>query len=115
MVLRPAPERPMVFALALGDRRIVDAGEATAHQAVLVELPVLVTVGTEPLSGGVMRLVGEAHGDAVVAKRPQLLDQTVVELTAPLASQEGHDRLAADKELGAISPVAVGYIGERYP
>jgi hypothetical protein len=28
----------MVFAVALGDRRIVDAGEACAHQALLVEL-----------------------------------------------------------------------------
>ena len=38
-----------------------------------------------PLAAVVAPLVGETHGDAVVAKRPQLLDQPIVELALPRA------------------------------
>ena len=30
---------PVIFAVALGNRQIVDAGKASAHQAVLIEFP----------------------------------------------------------------------------
>src|SRR5262249_23073584 len=80
-----AAERPMVLALAVLDRKIIDGGDAQPHQTVLVKLPVLVAVTTEPVTAIVVPLVGEPHGDAVVAERPYLLDQSVVELLIPLA------------------------------
>ena len=92
----PAAERPVVLAVGLRDREVVDAGEAPLHQALRVELPVLVAVGAEPVAVVVVLLVGEAHGDAVVSARPQLLDQAVVELLRPFAPQERPHLLAAD-------------------
>src|SRR6185369_3064866 len=59
--------------------------------------------------------VGETHRDPVVAKRPDLLDQAVVELLRPFAGQECLDRVAALEEFGAIAPAAVGRIGLRDP
>ena len=72
----------------------------------LIELPVLVAVATEPVPADVVPLVGETHGDAVVAERPYLLDQPVVELLIPLAPKERLDGLAALEELRAITPAA---------
>ena len=57
----------MVFSLAFLDRRIVDAGDAQPHEAVLIELPVFVTIATEPMTAVVVPLVGKPHGNAVVA------------------------------------------------
>src|SRR5258708_31821653 len=111
MIIGAAAERPMILALALHDRKVVDAGDAQPHQAMRVELPILVTVAAEPVSAVVVRLVGEAHGDAVAMERPELLDQTIAELPVPLARQERLDGLAPLQELGAISPAAVEGIG----
>ena len=92
---------------------VVDAGDAQPHQPVLVEFPVLVAVAAEPVAAVVVPFIGEAHGDAVVAERPDFLDQAVVELAAPFARQECFDRLAALEELRAVAPAAVGRVGER--
>src|SRR5260221_4238508 len=111
MIIGAAAERPMILALALLDRKVVDAGDAQPHQAMRVELPILVTVAAEPVSAVVVRLVGEAHGDAVARERQDLFDQAIVELPVPLARQERLDGLAPLQELGAISPAAVEGIG----
>src|SRR5215468_12528075 len=104
MIVGTAAERPVILAFALLNRQVVDAGDAQPHQAVLVELPVLVAVAAEPVAAVVVPLIGEAHGDAVVAVGPELLDQAVVELPIPLARQERLDGLAPLQELGAIPP-----------
>jgi hypothetical protein len=57
--------------------------------------------------------VGKAHRDAVVAKRPDLLDQPVVELALPLAGQERNDGVATLEDFRAVSPAAVERVGER--
>src|SRR5690606_25987929 len=49
------------------DRDVVDARVSLTHEAVLVELPVLVAVRAEPLAVDVVGLVDEPHGDPVVA------------------------------------------------
>ena len=67
MVVRPAAKRPMKFAVGLGDWMHVDARKAQLHQTLGVKLPVLVAVGTEPLTTIVMIFVGEADSDAVAA------------------------------------------------
>src|SRR5690348_13330927 len=112
MIVGPAAQRPVVFALALPDRQVVDAGDAQAHQPLGVEFPVLVAVAAEPVAAVVVPFIGEADGDAVLAEGPDFLDQPVVELTRPFALQECLDGGAALDELRAIAPAAVDRIGE---
>src|SRR5438128_1988710 len=75
VIVGAATERPMVLTVVFLHRSIVDAGDAQAHQASLVEFPVLVAVAAEPIATVVMPFVGEAHGDAVVTEGPEFLDQ----------------------------------------
>ena len=76
-----AAEGPVKLPLRFLDRQVVDAGEPGAHQAAVVEAPVLVAEGAEPVAGVIVTLVREANGDAAATERPQLLDQPVVELS----------------------------------
>jgi hypothetical protein len=101
--------------LALGgrDRQVVDAGMAREHESVLVELPVLVTIGAEPVPGVVVPLVGETHGDAIAGECPELLRKAVVELAVPFAGQESDDLIAAGQKLGAVSPAAIDGVCQR--
>src|SRR5580693_1965078 len=114
MLLRSRAERPAVLALVLEYRQVVDAGDTHSHQAVLVELPVLVPIAAKPMPAVVVPLVSESDRDTVAGECPQLLDQAIVELAVPFAYQEGLDGLAAAEELRAVAPAAVGRIGERH-
>src|SRR5258706_7474452 len=80
----------MILALALLDRKVVDAGDAQPHQAMRVELAILVTVAADRVSAVVVRLVGDAHGDAVAMERPELLDQAIVELPCSTCASGTH-------------------------
>src|SRR5438105_704327 len=91
VIVRTAAQRPPVLAIAILDLNIVDARDTHAHKSVLVELPVLVAVGPEPVITIVVPLVGEPHRDAVLAKCPDFLDQPIVKLTAPFAHQKRLD------------------------
>src|SRR5205807_2456021 len=116
MILGPrARGAPPVLALGLEDRQVVDRGDAPAHQTALVELPVLVAVGAEPVTRIVVPLVGEAHRDPILAEGPDLLDEPVVELATPLAAQERLDLGASVQKLGPVSPYRVLGVGERDP
>src|SRR5215475_3231510 len=105
--------RPMETAVLLGDLDVVDAGLAAAHQAVLVELPLLVSVGAMPLARRIMPLILEADRDAVAVECPEVLDQAIVELGGPFAREESDDRLATFEKFRAVAPAAVLGIGER--
>src|SRR3984885_15872492 len=113
MIVRTTAERPVIEAVLLADRQIVDAREAHPHQPVLVKLPVLVAVTAEPASRIVAPFVGEANRNAVLMKGPEFLDQPIVELPVPFAGQKRLDRRASLKEFGPVSPPAVFGIGER--
>src|SRR6185437_1477230 len=115
MAVRAPAERPAVPALGFGDRHVVDARVAHAHEPVLVELPVLVAAGAEPRAAVVVPLVREPDGDAVAGKGPDLLDEAVVELARPLALQEGDDLGAPGDEFRAIAPAAVFGVREGDP
>src|SRR5712672_2945732 len=79
-IRRPRPRcRPVKAAVFFRNRDIVDAGFAAAHQAMLVEFPLLVAVGAMPLPGIVMPFVLKPHRDAVAVERPDILDQAIVE------------------------------------
>ena len=103
---------PVILALGLLDRKVVDASKARSHQAVLGELPVLIAVGAKPVAGIVVPLVLEAHGNMVFVEGPQLFDQAIVEFLGPLAAQEGFDKrtvLYTDSEFGRTSASAPGW------
>jgi hypothetical protein len=113
MIVGTAAERPVILALALLDRDIVDTGDAKPHQAVLVEFPILVAVAAEPKPAIIVPFIGEAHGYAVRMEGPHFLDQPVIELAVPLARQERFDGLAPLEEFRAVTPAAVDRVGER--
>src|SRR5207253_8419822 len=115
MIVRTTTWRPEVLALGLADRQVVDARMAAPHEPVAVEFPVFVSVRAEPVTAVVVPLVREANGDAIAAHGPELFDETVVQLFAPLAPQELHDGLTAGDELGAIAPHALDGIEASCP
>src|SRR6266478_796864 len=106
--------RPAEAAVFFSDRHIVDAGFAPAHQAVFIELPLLVAVGAVPLPGIVMPFILKAHCDVIVVERPEILDQAILMLPCPFAGEERDDRGAAFKEFGAVAPAAIFRIGQRH-
>src|SRR5216683_3088655 len=113
MIVGPASQRPPVPPVGLADRQIVDARDPPPHQAARIELPVLVPVGAEPLAAVVAPLVGEPDRDPVLVKRPQLLDEPILQLAGPLPGEELDDRVPAGEELGAVAPDAVHRVAAR--
>src|ERR1700686_873864 len=114
MVIGASTDEPMIFALAIFDRQVVDAGDPQSHQTLFVELPILVAIAAKPVAGIVVPFICKAHGYPVVAKRPDLLDQPILQLADPLAYEECLDGRAATNEFGAVAPDAIHRIGERY-
>src|SRR5262245_13410367 len=105
-------EWPVIFALAILDRQVVDAGDAPPHQAVLVELPVLVAIAAKPVAGIIVPFICKPHSDPVVAVRPYFLNQPIIELAIPFARAKRLNRLAAVNELGPVAPDAIDGIAE---
>src|SRR5918998_3399344 len=64
----------------------------------------VVGVAAPPLPARIVRLVLEAHRDAVAGEAPQLLHKPVVELPGPLAPEEVFYGLASLEELVAVPP-----------
>ncbi len=60
-----------------------------------------------------MPFVGETNCDAVLAERPQFLDEPIVQLTRPFTLQERDDSLAALQKFRAIAPLRIDRVGER--
>src|ERR1700722_1526372 len=60
-----------------------------------------------------MPLVRKAHRDPRPIERPQLLDQAILVLMAPLARQELDDLFSSGYKLGAIAPHAIDRIRQR--
>src|SRR5215831_10135336 len=107
MFVGPSPERPTVFPVALGDRQIVDRSKPSLHHACGIELPVLVSVGSEPVAAVVVPLISEPHRDSIVGEGPQFLDQAVVEFLVPLACEKGDDLGAPIDEFRPVAPPPV--------
>src|ERR1700730_4131035 len=113
VIVGATAKRPVVLALALLDRDIIDAGDAKPHQAVLIKFPVLVAVAAEPITAVVVPLICKARENAVLTEGPHFLDQPVVQLAVPLARKKSLDGLAALQKFSAVPPAAVGRVGER--
>src|SRR5262249_23249483 len=115
MIVGTGTQRPVILAFAFFDWQVIDARDAQTHQPVLIELPVLVAIAAKPIAAIIVPFVGEANRDSVLAKRPNLLDQAVIELTIPLARQKSFDFRSTLDELGAITPTTVRRVGKRDP
>ncbi|MNC60810.1 hypothetical protein D3C75_1107130 [compost metagenome] len=61
-----------------------------------------------------MPFIGITHGDAVVGKGPEFLDQSIIELLGPFAGQEAFGFFAVMGELGAVSPLGVQGVGQGH-
>src|SRR5262245_23207419 len=68
MIAWTRTKRPMVLARVCRDRQVIDAGNSAPHEAVGIELPILIAVAAEPIETVVMPLIGKAHRDTVVVK-----------------------------------------------
>src|ERR1700730_5037123 len=113
VIIGTAAKRPVIFAPALPDREVVYAGDAQAHEAMRIELPVLVAIAAKPVAAIIVPFVGEANRNSVLAERPDLLDQAVVKLAVPFAREEGFDGGATLDKLRAIAPATVYCVGKR--
>jgi hypothetical protein len=79
-----APPIPPHLPVGLCNWQVVDTGKPFLHEAVGIELPVLVAIGTKPVSRIVVPLIGKPDGNSCLRPSPQLLDQSVFELLIPL-------------------------------
>ena len=113
MVIGATPVWPVIFSFALLDRKIIDARDAQAHQATLVEFPVLVAIAAEPIPTVIVPFIGKADGDAIGMEGPDFLDQPAVELAVPLSRQKGFDRLSSLQKFGTVAPTTISGVGER--
>ena len=112
MIRGARPRRPVKFSVGGENRHIVDASFAATHQAIRLEFPLLVAVCAEPVAGIVVPFVLKANRDPIFVKRPQLLDQAIVELPGPLPFEKGDDLGASVDEFGAVAPAAILGIGQ---
>src|SRR5580700_1503402 len=79
-----------------------------------VEFPILVPVGSEPISAIIVPFVRKANGDAILAKSPDLLNKPVIEFFRPLAREKLDDRFTPGEKLRAVAPNAVGRVRTRH-
>src|SRR6266853_5360636 len=61
MVIGASTEGPVIFALAIFDRQVVDAGDPPSHQALFVELPILVAIAAKPVAGIVVPFICKSY------------------------------------------------------
>src|SRR6266446_2325873 len=85
MAVWSATKRPMILTVVFLDRKIVDACNSKAGKPVLIVLPILISVGTEPVAAVVMTLIGEANSNPIFTKGPDLLNEAIVQLVRPFA------------------------------
>jgi hypothetical protein len=103
----------MKLSVANLDGQLVDARMPLVHQSLSVELPILVPIGAKPITGIIVVLICEPHGNASLVKGPQFLDESIIQLPDPLPSKERDDLLPAGWELCSVSPAGVRVKGGR--
>jgi hypothetical protein len=107
VVVGAATQWPAIQPIFFFDGKIINAGVANSREPCVIELPILVAIRSKPLAGRVVRLVGEADGNPVPTKSPELLDEPVVQLRRPFPGKEGYDFFASMQELRAVPPITV--------
>src|ERR1700686_2375710 len=104
MFVRPASKRPVVLAVRSQNGKVVDGCKSRRHKPIIIEFPVFIAVGAIPVIRVVVPLVSEAYRDPVPGKRPQFLDEPVVQLIGPLAREESNDFVSSVNELRSVRP-----------
>jgi hypothetical protein len=94
-------------ALFGSDSLVIDRCVAKDHDALGIEVPVLISVGSVPLIGVIAVFIGETTCDVVVCKCPEFFDEPVVELPIPLPGEEVDDLFASNRKLSAVAPMAI--------
>jgi hypothetical protein len=95
IIVGTAAQRPVEFSLGFLDRQIIDTCVPALHQAVFIELPVLITIRTEPLVSVIVPLVGKPDCDPLIFIGPKLFYQSVVVLFCPFPVKEFYNLLPA--------------------
>src|SRR3954468_2224455 len=107
MIIRTPALWPVKQPFRLLDRKIIDRCISVVHDALTIELPVFVAIGTIPLTGVVTPFIGKANSNSAFRKRPKFLYQAILQLTTPFPFEEGDYLLASMDEFRAVSPVTV--------
>ena len=93
MIIGTAAKRPAVFALRLRDWQVVYACRTHAHETVRIKFPVLVPVGTEPVSRVIVPFIRKSDGHPIILASPNLLDQSILQLFGPFALKKSNNLL----------------------
>ena len=113
MIIGTPAEGPEIFAIRFLDRKVIDACDAPLHQAIRIKFPILVAIRPKPIPAVVMPFIGKPDRDPIFMKRPQLLDQPIIQLFRPFPGKKLHDRLPALDKFRAIPPDTVHRISQR--
>ncbi len=97
------------------NRSIINARDPRLHQAVLRELPQLVSVRAIPLAAFVVPFILESYRHAILAEPPQRLLSAIVQFLCPLPAKQRRDLRAALHELCAVAPVGVRRVCKSNP
>lgn len=114
MISRPGPLGPMKQSVCFGNRNIIYRCVSHGHVAFSVKFPVFVAVGAKPLAIFVVVFIAKAHGDAIVAMRPDLLDQSIPVFHRPLPDQETAHLIPAVQEFRPVAPFCIVSIGQHH-
>ena len=106
--------RPSKFALRFKNWNVVGARLTAIHSAIVAKLPKLISVGTKPVSLGIMPLIYKPNRHSIFTKPPQLFDQPIFVLLLPLAGQKFDDCRTSGQEIGPIPPLASRRLGKGY-
>jgi hypothetical protein len=101
--------RSAIPAFGFLNRIIFGAHVPAAHQPIVVELPMLITLSAEPLAVCIMLFVFETERNPIPDEAPQLLHQLVIQFPF----EKNVDRLPALEELRAIAPFGIFAIDLR--
>src|ERR1035438_3147842 len=105
---------PVKQSLGFLNRQIVDARIPAMHQPIRAELPVFISIRTEPLPRRIVGFIREADRNPRVAECPQFLDQTIVQLASPFARKKRDNLLTPMDEFRPVPPPAVDRIGKTH-
>src|SRR5215471_12034504 len=112
VIIGTAPEWPVIFAIRFQNRTIIDGRMPYCHEPVVIEFPVLIAVRAIPVTRIIVPFISEAYRDAVSSKRPEFLDESIVQFLCPLARKKSDDFVSPANELRSISPARVDRVGQ---
>jgi hypothetical protein len=82
------------------------------HQSVLIEFPILIAMGSEPLSLLVVVFVTESYGDAIFGMCPDLLDKAIIAFYTPFIAKKSGNFVSSVQKLRPIAPHSI--LGVRH-